>query len=206
MRRIHIRHLLLPIAVLVARVAIAQPPLAARTADPLEQFVGKAPSVSDPTAPAGPVVIMIDHWSSDAECRTLADGLQQRGAAALLPELQKMWRPAGIVLVPVVHVAGAHVPSPPPRPLRFAAEHNTPGGRQLILAADTSLAFGEPARTWPSNDAFTLIDIRFGPERKGVGKIAGPTQVAYNSATKLLEITNYPALPVRLTDVRATKP
>ena len=76
----------------------------------------------------------------------------------------------------------------------------------MVIATDQYLAFGEPSQKWPSDYEFTLLDIRFGPDGKGVGKLAPPAKVVYNSETKLIELENYGAQPVRLTEVTSEKP
>ena len=75
----------------------------------------------------------------------------------------------------------------------------------LIVATDQYLAFGEPTLNWPSDYEFTLLDIRFGVDGTGVGKLAGHDQVVYNKNTNIFEIADYVAQPVRLTDVRSEK-
>jgi hypothetical protein len=90
------------------------------------------------------------------------------------------------------------------RPLKFAREIKTPTGRQVVIGADQRLGLGEDPRTFRSvQPEFTLIDIRLGPDGKGVGKVAPAAQVTYNKQTKALEIENFGAQPVRLKDVRS---
>ena len=82
----------------------------------------------------------------------------------------------------------------------------TAKGRQVIIGTDQYLAFGEPTKQWPSDYEFTLLDIRFGPDGTGVGKLGPPAKMVYNKETKLIELDNYAAQPARLTDVRSEKP
>jgi hypothetical protein len=111
----------------------------------------------------------------------------------------------GVVLIPGIQGAGARVRTPRPKNVLFAREVTTPKGRQVIVATDQALAFGEPTRTWPSDYEFTLLDIRFGADGTGVGKLARPGKVIYNKNTKSIEIDDYAAQPVRLADVRSEK-
>jgi hypothetical protein len=206
MNRRYVRPFVAAVCAFAVCVAFGPRPDAARTAGPLERFVARAQSQSTPAEIAGPVAIMIDHWSSDAELDALRGTLVQRGAAALLPELQKIWRPAGVVLVPGIPNGGSRGLTPRMRTVRFARQIETPAGRQVILVADMALAFGEPSRTWPSDYAFTLLDIRFGLDGKGVGKLAAPDKVVYNNETKIIELEDYRTQPVRLTDVKSERP
>ena len=90
------------------------------------------------------------------------------------------------------------------RNLKFAQEIKTPTGRQVILVADQHLGFGELGRDFESSQPeFTLVDIRFGPDGKGVGKLASAAKVTFNTRTHLFEIENYASQPVRLSHVRS---
>ena len=109
------------------------------------------------------------------------------------------------MLIPGIQGAGARVMTPRPKNVLFAREATTPQGRQVIVATDRSLAFGEPTQKWPSDEAFMLLDIRFGPDGNGVGKLAAPDKVVYNTETKTIELANFAAQTVRLTDVRSEK-
>jgi hypothetical protein len=77
----------------------------------------------------------------------------------------------------------------------------------VILASDEHLALGE-TRLEARKEIyeFNLMDIRFGPDGTGVAKVAGAGDVAFNPATKALEVKNYATQPVRLVDVRFEKP
>src|SRR3982750_2242937 len=93
-----------------------------------------------------------------------------------------------------------------PKNFQFAREIVTPAGRQVILASDERLGLGE-SRLDARKEIyeFTLMDIRFGPDGTGVGKLAAAGDVVYNPETKLLELKDYAAKPVRLVSVKSTK-
>jgi hypothetical protein len=173
---------------------------------PFERFVARAASESDRAATSR-IEIMIQHWSTDQERDNLVDALLKHGPDALLPAIQKVLkRPAGVVVIPGIPGAGARVRTRQARDVVFARSIETPNGRQVILATDRSLAFGEPTKDWSPDYAFALLDIRFGPDGAGVGKLAPPAKVVYNKETKIIELDNYGAQPVRLTDVRSERP
>ena len=88
---------------------------------------------------------------------------------------------------------------------RFADEIETPAGRQIVIAADHYLAFGQPTLRWPSDYEFSLLDIRFSADGTGVGKVASAADVAVNKATNSLDAANYDTLPVRLIEVKSAK-
>jgi hypothetical protein len=171
-----------------------------------EQFVARAVSVSGP-ADAGPIEIYIERWSTDDEVDTLRGALVQGNAGKLLPVLQQQKRRAGVVLMPGVQAHGARTRTRTPRNLLFAREVVTPTGRRVIAASDEHLGLGElglDARR--SISEFNLIDIRFGENGTGVGKVAAAADVAFSPATKMFEVKNYANQPVRLMDVRSEKP
>ena len=206
MKRGSLRPILAAFVAAAACIAVSpRPDAAGKVVAPFERFVARAPSQSDPAAAAGLIDITIVRWSTDEECENLRQTLTERGPDALLPALQKIWRPAGVVLIPGIPGAGARARTPRPKNMLFAHEVTTPKGRQVIVATDQNLAFGEPTRTWPSDYEFTLLDIRFGPDGNGVGKLAAPDKVVYNTETKTIELENYAAQPIRLTDVRSEK-
>ena len=186
-------------------LAVSPRPGAAGKVAPFERFVARAPSESDPAA-TSQIDIVIERWSTDEERDNLVGALIQRGPDALLPALRKMRRRSGVVLYPGIIGAGARVRQRRSKVLLFAREIKTPQGRQVILAAEHYLAFGEPSQKWPSDNAFTLLDIRFGPDGKGAGKLAPPGKVVYNKETKIIELENYATQPVRLAEVRSEKP
>jgi hypothetical protein len=158
---------------------------------------------------AGPEVdaridIVIERWSSEAQGNLLRSTIDS-GAPTLLAALQTVQRRAGFVLSPGVQGTGARARGRRARNIQFAREINTPAGRQIIIATDQYLGFGEPrrlARTLHDQE-FSLIDIRFDANGLGVGKVAPASDVTYNTAKKTIELDNFGRLPERLSNVRS---
>ena len=172
----------------------------------IERFVASAPSDSDP-AGASRIEILIQRWSTDEERDNLRETLLKDGPDALLAAVHKvLQRPAGVVVIPGIPGAGARVRTRQARNVLFARDIETPKGRQVIIATDQYLAFGEATKRWSSDYEFTVLDIRFGPDGKGVGKLAPPGKLVYSKVTESIELENYAAQPVRLTEVRSEKP
>jgi hypothetical protein len=201
---------LVPAALLGAGLCLAVMPRAAASGrngvlDQLrEQLVAEAVSVSGP-ADAGRIEIFIERWSTDEEMDTLRRPLQQNAASRLLPALQQQRR-AGVVLMPGVQGHGARARTRTPRVLLFAREIKTADGRRLIAASDEHLGLGETGLEARRSIAeFNLIDIRFGPNGTGIGKVGVAGDVAFSEATKTLEVGDYAARPTRLIDVRSQK-
>lgn len=167
-----------------------------------ERFVAQAMSVSGPER-TGPVEILINTWSSDAELLRLRDALQKADTVKLINLLHQQKRRVGVVLMPGVGGHGARARTQTPHNLVFARSVHTPSGRQVIAIADEHLGFGEPrldARN--QTPEFNLIDIRFGQDGTGVGKVVSAADITFNAKLGLLEATNFAAHPPRLVSVK----
>jgi hypothetical protein len=170
------------------------------------QFVGRAVSVSSPED-AGRIDIYVERWSTDDELDKLAQSLKEGGPGQLLQVLGSQRLRAGVVLMPGVQGHGERVRSRTPKNLKFAREIVTPAGRQVILASDERLGIGATQLDARKEIyEFSLMDIRFGPDGTGVGKIASAGDVVYNPETKSLELKNYRSKPARLVNVKSAKP
>ena len=173
-------------------------------AGPVERFAARATDMSG--ADAGRIGIVIERWSSDKEFENLRKAREQ-GPDKLLPVLQYLRHRIGFLQSPGVQGKGARARTRRAQNLQFAREVRTPTGRQVVIATDHHVGFGETARTGPAADyEFTLVDIRFGPNGEGVGKMGPATQVTYNKETNTIELENYDRQPVRLREVRSEKP
>ena len=76
----------------------------------------------------------------------------------------------------------------------------------MILASDERLGLGETQLDARKEIyEFSLMDIRFGPDGKGVAKVATARDVVYNPKTKTLELKDYDKRPVRLVNVKSAK-
>src|SRR4051812_17629982 len=168
------------------------------------QFVGRAISVSSPED-VGPVEIYVERWSTDEELDKLLGTLEKGGPDELQTVLEHQRARAGVVLMPGVQGHGERVRDRTPKNFQFAREIVTPAGRQVILASDERLALGESQlESRKEIYEFTLLDIRFGPDGTGVGKIAAADDVVYNPETKTLELRDYDKKPARIVNVKST--
>ena len=122
-----------------------------------------------------------------------------KGADALLEKLQKMPR--------VGYIRDANGGSVG-WDLHFARERKLDdGGRQIVLATDRPISAWEAFnRPRSSEYEFTLADIRFTGDGKGVGKLAVAAKITSNPKTGAIEIENFSSEPVRLTDVTSDRP
>jgi hypothetical protein len=217
-----LRPILAPVVGAAICFAVSQSGAAIK--DPtVAQFVARAVSASD-TADMGPVEIRITRWSTDQDLQDLRAALNEKSPRIALPAFRKAQPEAGIVMMPGMQGGGDRVRSRWALTVEFARQIDTPSGRQIVIATDHHLRFGEapvkhldygatvdqPETGTLADPApepeFTLLDIRFGPDGKGVGKMAPAAKVAYNATKKIFEIENYAAQPVRLTAVKSARP
>jgi hypothetical protein len=178
----------------------------ASNAWPVERLVAMAVSMS-PLGPEtdGRVEIVIEHWSTDQERDSLRGTLERSGPDMLLGALQKLRIRAGFVQVPGQLGSGARARLRRALNIQFAREIKTATGRQVIVALDGPWNFHAGGRpTAVDGPAFTLLDIRLGPDGNGVGKLSPASQVTYNKATGTIELANFATEPVRLKDVASS--
>jgi hypothetical protein len=172
-----------------------------------EQFVGEQLSVSDAER-AGRIQIIIAKWSSDDMVKLLDEPLRNADGESLMAMLHEQHPRIGVVLMPGVQVRGVRSLTPTPRNILFARDVMTPTGRQIIVIADEHLGLGEPpleARKQVSE--FNLLDVRFGPDGKGVAKVASAADIAFNPKTGIVEVKDFSKAPARVIDiVRTLKP
>lgn len=178
---------------------------AARRTDFPARFVGRAMSASGENV--GRIDIYVERWSTDAEFDELLGALKKGGPGKLLTVLEHEPRRAGVLLMPGVQAHGDRARTRTPKNLQFAREIITPAGRQVILASDERLGLGESQiEARKEVHEFSLMDIRFGPDGSGVGKVATARDVVFNAKTKTLELKNYDTKPVRLVKIESPNP
>lgn len=150
------------------------------------------------TANPGRIEIVIERWSSDRERDELIATLKDKGSDALLRKLQGLPR--------VGYIRDANGGSIG-WDLHFARERKLEdGGRQIVLATDRPISAWEAFnRPRSSEYDFTLADIRFDGDGKGVGKLAVAAKITTNPKTGAIEIENFASEPVRLTEVTSTR-
>ena len=167
----------------------------AQSRQPLERLLATSVNMSNVgNTNAGRIEIVIERWSSEHDRDALIATLKDKGSDALLSALQKLPR------VGYIRRAGGGSIG---WDLHFARERKLEdGGRQIVLATDRPMSFWEARNRPRSSDYdFTLADIRFDGDGKGVGKLAVAAKITTNPKTGVIEIENFASEPVRLTEV-----
>ena len=172
----------------------------------IAHFFARAVSVLD-AKDAGPIEVRVLRWATDEELESLRGALLESSRGSALPVFRKSRPPMAVVFVPGVQALGARSRERRALDCQFARQFETPAGRQIVIATDIHLGIGENPRPSPaSGPEFTLLEIRLGPDGKGVGKLAPAAKVVYNKDKKIFEIEDYEAQPVRLSDLRSQNP
>jgi hypothetical protein len=199
---VNLRRILSTVVGAAVCLSFGHPSAAAARSSLLEHFAATAVSANHEGA-ASRVDIYVERWSTEEEAARMQAALAH-APATLLPELQKVRRSAGVLLLPGVQGLGARARTRTPRTLRFARNIATPAGRQVVIASDQHLALGEaPREARARRTEFNLVDIRFLPDGTGIGKVALAGDLNVNRATGTIEMNDYEPADVRLIDVRS---
>jgi hypothetical protein len=159
---------------------------------PKEEFIANAVNLSNVGRPgASQIEITINRYTSDAARDRLMSVFREKGASALLKELQDE-PPVGTI----------RAPGSLAYDLRYARElPGADGGRRIILATDRPIGFAEARNSSRTLDyPFTLIEMRLDKEGKGEGKLNIAAKLTLND--NVLVIEDYATQPVMLTEVR----
>jgi len=141
----------------------------------------------------GTVEIVVHRWSTEAERDRLLTTLLERGPEKLLSTLQDA-KPVGYIRTP--NRIGYD--------LHFAL--STPGedgGERIALATDRPIGFWEAANRPRSFDhPFTLIELHFGRDGRGEGKMSVATKITADAKHKTIVLEDYANQPVMLHDIK----
>ena len=185
-------------AVVAVLLGFLAAPVLADKAKPIATFRAFAVNMTGGSrTSAGVVQIAIERWSTDEEREALITTLKEKGSTALLDALVKL-KPVGYIKMP--NTLGWD--------LYYARQNPLPdGSRQIVLATNRRLSFGEVSRQTRSvNYDFTLVEMHLPKAGKGEGKMATAAKVSFNNKTHQVEIENYGAMPVQLKDISEEKP
>ena len=164
------------------------------------RFTATAVSLGGPRTPSGTAQldIVIDHWSSDAEREKLLAVLKRNGDQEELLHVLQNLEPVGHIRTP--HSVGYD--------LRYAnREPGDDGGERVFIATDRPIGFWEAANQPRSLQyPFTFIELHLDGHGKGEGKLSLATRVLPSSSGRLIQLENYAAQPVMLTQVERQTP
>jgi hypothetical protein len=170
--------------------------LKAEPSKPTETFTCFAAGLG--TGRSNVIDITINRWSTDAERDMLLTTLQESGQEKLLAALEKIRPPVGYMRTPTSVGYDLYYARNTPQP---------DGGRKVVLATNRWVSFREVSNETRSMQyQFTVIEIHLDKNGKGEGKLVPAAKVSWDTKTKTIEIENYNAFPVDLTNVTAKTP
>jgi hypothetical protein len=166
----------------------------ARTTDTRERFTAFAVDLGVPgRTSAGPVEIVVERYSTDAERDRLLKALIEKGPEKLLDMLQDLPR-----------IGYIRTPNSIGYDLHFARKHpGEDGGEEISIATDRYITFWEAANRPRTIDyPFTLIEMHLGPDGVGEGKMSLATKIMFDKKNNTIVLENYKSQPVLLQNIR----
>ena len=164
-----------------------------------ESYTGFAINMNNgPTT--GIVDFTIERWSTDAERESLLSILrEEKNVNRANQQLLK-------ALLAMPKVGAIRSQKTLAWDLRYA--HQSPlenGGRRVVLATDRPVSFRETRNAPPTLDyPFTVVEIQFDKDNKGVGKILAGTKIRIDKNNEIV-LENYAQQPVRFNEIRPLK-
>jgi hypothetical protein len=201
MRPNKINALLVPKCLLAAAgVAIAMlAPSVASGQNVKESFSGFAINMNSGPK-TGKIDFTIERWSTDAERDQLLAILKEEKDSykvnqQLLKALQEMPK-----------VGYIRTSTSLGWDLHYARQNPLPdGGRRIVFATDRPIGFREAANQPRSMDyPFTVVEMQFDKDDKGVGKILPGTKLFIDKDNNLV-LENYGQQPVRFNEIKKVK-
>jgi hypothetical protein len=140
------------------------------------------------------LIMTVNQWSTQAERDALFTTLREKGAEALLTQLQRAKR-----------VGSLRTPNSVGYDIRLALEEpGKDGGRRVLLVTDRPVGFAEATSRPQSMDyPFTVIDIQMPAEGRGQGTMSIAAKIIPAGKTILIE--NFDTQPVQLNRVESRK-
>ncbi len=171
--------------------------MAGQTQGDPEEFSAFAINMGSLTGGSGAtaqLIMTVNRWSTQAERDALFTTLREKGAEAMLSELQRAKR-----------VGSLRTPNSIGYEIRLALEEpGKDGGRRVLLVTDRPVGFSEATNRPPSIDyPFTVIDIQMPAEGRGKGTMSIAAKIIPAGRTVLIE--NYDTQPVQLNRVETRK-
>lgn len=174
--------------ILLAAVLLLAAPAAVQGQPPRgEQFTATLASLTG--GGTSPVLIHIDHYSTDAQVQKLRGILSDKGPDALRDALWDL--EAGYIRV------GGGLGYP----IAVARSRQTDKGRLIRLMMDRPISFQESVNNTRSTDyPFGYIEINLDKNGKGEGRFFAAAKVTMTAGT--VDVESYSPQPLRLLNVR----
>ncbi len=149
------------------------------------------------------IQITINRWSSAPQRERLIQVFMEKGQDGLLRALEKEPELGRF------NFPGYMGPDPNNTmrlgtDIRYAWNHpGEDGGRRIVVITPRVIGFREQVNQPRTVDyPFTLFEMRFDKNGKGVGKMAVATAINFDKKKKAIELENYSSEPVRLNELK----
>jgi hypothetical protein len=149
------------------------------------------------------IQITINRWSSAPQRERLIQVFMEKGQDGLLRALEKEPELGRF------NFPGYMGPDPNNTmrlgtDIRYAWNHpGEDGGRRIVVITPRVIGFREQVNQPRTVDyPFTLFEMRFDKNGKGVGKMAVATAINFDKKQKAIELENYSSEPVRLNELK----
>jgi hypothetical protein len=178
----------------LAALAVLAVPLAAQARERFIAFAVDFGAAARGGSSAGTVQVIVERWSTDAERRTLASALREKGPEGLRKALEDI-KPLGRITTP--GSIGYD--------LRYAHQVPLPGGgRRILVGTERPMSFREISRGTESSEyPFTIVEMRLNAKGEGDGRLSLATRIVGDGDA--VELENYDLAPIRLTKIKAEK-
>jgi hypothetical protein len=143
----------------------------------------------------GPVDIILQRYSTEAERNRFLAALTERGPDALLEAFQK---------APSIGRLGA--PGRIGYEIRYAAEMpGEDGGRRIVIATDRRMSFMEAANRPRTVDyPFTVVQLNLDNDGKGEGRASIYAKIEVDKKNNAIVLEDFGIQPVTLMNVKAS--
>jgi len=192
--------LMIGLALTLALALVVNPAAAKDKNKAIESY--KANAIMQ-TAGAGSMAeINIYRWSSDEERAELLEAIKKATA-----DPRTNSREVAKALRGQTKAGYAFMGGKQGYPLRYAKSFDMGDGkRQIILATDRPVSFGEVYQQTQLGDFdVTLLILNLDKDGKGEGVLSMGTEVKWNDKKGKIEMTNVSSQPIKLGDVRPAK-
>lgn len=182
------------VCIVGALLVLAANPADAKKKEVIERFHGNAMSLD--VGRAAQVQIGIYEWTSDEERQALIQAFNQGGNEAAYKHLGKLEDKG--------YLRGAQTMG---YQMRYAYQFESDGKRQIVLATDRPISFGEAMTgSWSQENNISFVVLQLDKETgEGVGQVVFGAEFKVNEKTGQLEIETLSHNPTKLTDVKPQK-
>ena len=186
------------VVLVLAVVLLANPAVAKDKKKAIESYKGNVMATTAGAGGSSMGEFRIYRWSTDDERDEILSSIKDAtGKANANREVAKTLR--GQAKAGYVFMAAKTG-----YPIRYTRQFETETGRQIIMATDRPVSFGEAYSASRLGDFdVTVIILTFPKDGKAEGIISVGTEVVWNEEKQKIEVTNVSSQPIKVLDLRS---